>query len=77
MKAVISSFRRGRHTQYTSQMIIEPNMDSEKAKSLIGKTAVWTSPGKNKKQIKGKIKKLHGNKVRLRDHFETGMPGQS
>jgi len=77
MEAIIASFRRGRHTQYNNQMILETNLDKEKAKALIGKTATWISPGKNKVQIKGKIKRHHGNKGRLRAHFEKGMPGQS
>ncbi len=75
MEAIITSFRRGRHTQHTTQMIIDPNMDKEKSKSLIGKKVIWTSPAK--KEIKGEIKTTHGNKGCLRVHFERGMPGQS
>jgi large subunit ribosomal protein L35Ae len=75
MEGIIVSFRRGRHTQYTSQMIVES--DSKNSKDLIGKKVIWTSPGKDKKQISGEIKALHGNKGRLRVHFERGMPGQS
>ncbi|MBS3143676.1 50S ribosomal protein L35ae [Candidatus Woesearchaeota archaeon] len=75
MEAVISSFRRGRHTQYTNQMIINADMNKEKAKELIGKKVIWTSPAK--KEIKGVIKTTHGNKGCLRVHFEKGMPGQS
>ena len=74
MEATIVSFRRGRHTQYSNQMVIETD---EKGGSLVGKKVTWISPGKNKKEIKGIIKKLHGNKGRLRVHFENGMPGQS
>ncbi len=49
----------------------------DKAKSLIGRTVVWISPGKNKKQIMGKIAATHGNKGGVRVMFEKGMPGQS
>lgn len=75
MEAIITSFRRGRHTQYTNQMIVDADTSKEKSKSLIGKKVVWTSPAK--KEIKGEIKSTHGNKGCLRVHFEKGMPGQS
>ena len=75
MEAVIVNFRRGRHTKYNTQMIIDSNLTKEKAKSLIGKTIVWTSPAK--REIKGEIKTTHGNKGCLRVHFEKGMPGQA
>ena len=75
MEATIVNFRGGRHTQYTNQMIIDANLNKEKAKSLIGKKVIWTSSAK--KEIKGKIKSTHGNKGCLRAHFEKGMPGQS
>ena len=75
MEAVISSFRRGRHTQYTNQMIINADMNKEKAKELIGKKVIWTSPAK--REINGEVKTSHGNKGCLRVHFERGMPGQS
>jgi len=75
MEAVIVNFRGGRHTKYNTQMIIDSNLSKEKAKSLIGKKIVWTSPAK--REIKGEIKTTHGNKGCLRVHFEKGMPGQS
>lgn len=79
MEAKIVSFRRGKRTQYTNQMLIKvEGADSkEKAQSLIKKTVTWVSPGKNKKEIKGVIKTTHGNKGLVRAHFERGMPGQS
>ena len=80
MEGIIVNFRRGRHTQYTNQMIVEvKDVDKkEKAQELVGKTVVWTSPAKkDKKEIKGIIKKAHGNKGALRVLFERGMPGQS
>lgn len=49
----------------------------EKAKPFIGKSAVWTAPGKQKTQIKGKVSSTHGNKGALRVIFERGLPGQS
>jgi len=48
----------------------------DKTDSLIGKTVVWQAPGKNKKQMTGKISAAHGNKGAVRAIFETGMPGQ-
>ncbi len=77
MEAAIVSFRRGRRTVYGNQMIIDVNSNKDKAKELIGKKVTWTSPGKIKKEIKGKITNLHGRKGRLRVLFEKGMPGQS
>ncbi|MAG16187.1 50S ribosomal protein L35ae [Candidatus Woesearchaeota archaeon] len=77
MEGAISSFRRGRHTVHTSQMIVHvKGIDKkEKAAELVGKTVVWASPAK--KEIKGKITSAHGNSGALRVKFETGMPGQS
>lgn len=77
MKGVIVSYRRGRHTQTTNQMIIlADGIDSkEKAEALVGKTVVWTSPAK--KEIKGKVSAVHGGNGAVRALFETGMPGQS
>lgn len=75
MEAVIVNFRGGRHTQYTHQMIVDSDLPKEKAKSLIGKKVIWTSPAK--REINGEVKTTHGNKGCLRVHFEKGMPGQS
>jgi large subunit ribosomal protein L35Ae len=58
-------------------VLVEGINSKEKARSLIGKTAIWTSPGKNKKQLKGRISAVHGSKGAIRAIFETGMPGQS
>ena len=78
MEGIIINFRGGRHTKYNSQMIVQvENLNKDKAQALIGKNVIWTSPGKNKKEIKGEIKRLHGNKGALRVKFEQGMPGQS
>jgi len=76
MEGVIVNFRQGSHHQTDNQMvIIVKDVSKEKAKSLIGKTVVWTSPAG--KEIKGKISALHGNKGAVRAIFEKGMPGQS
>ena len=77
MEGTIASFRRGRHTIHTSQMIVHAKgVDKkERAVELVGKTVVWASPAK--KEIKGKITATHGNNGAVRVKFETGMPGQA
>ncbi len=79
MEAIISNFRRSRHTTYDNHMIIlVDGVDNrEKAAKLIGKSVTWIAPGKEKKEFKGKISAAHGNKGALRVLFEKGMPGQS
>jgi len=79
MEAVIVNYRRGKKTQKSNQMIIQVNgVDSkEKATALKGKTVIWQTPSKTKKEIRGKISKEHGNNGAVRAIFETGMPGQS
>ena len=79
MEGIIVNFRRGVHTQTGNQMVIVVNgsNDKEKAKELVGKKVVWTSPGKNKTEITGKITFAHGNKGAVRALFERGMPGQA
>lgn len=77
MEGVIANFRRGRHTQTNNHMIIkiEGYSDKEKAKELVGKKVVWTSPAG--KELVGKIAAPHGNKGAVRAIFDTGMPGQA
>lgn len=77
MEGTITSFRRGRHTQTTNQMIIlVKGVDSkEKAESLKGKAVTWKSPAG--REIKGKITFPHGGNGAVRVLFEQGMPGQS
>lgn len=59
-------------------IVVVPGVDSkEKAEKLVGKSAVWTTPGKTGKKISGKVSAPHGNKGAVRVIFETGMPGQS
>ena len=77
MDGVIKNFRRGRHTQNTSHMIvyIDGTDNKEKAAKLVGKIAVWKSPAG--KEITGKVAAAHGNSGAIRIIFEKGMPGQS
>ncbi len=79
MEGRISAFRGTFRRKSGNQMIIVVDGvdDKEKAKALVGKTVSWTAPGKNKKQLKGKISAVHGGKGAVRAIFETGMPGQS
>ena len=60
-------------------MVMQPEgiTTKEKAASLIGKSAIWTTDGKTKKEIKGKITNVHGRNGAVRILFEKGMPGQS
>ena len=79
MAGIVSHFRGSFRRKKGNQLIvIVPGIDNrEKAQSYIGKSAVWTAPGKSKTQIKGKISAAHGNKGALRVVFERGLPGQS
>ena len=74
----VIQFRRGRHTIHERHFLIEiPNVtDREQASKLVGKIVEWTSPGKNKKVIKGKISSAHGNNGVVRAIFERGLPGK-
>ncbi|MFT4244261.1 MAG: 50S ribosomal protein L35ae [Candidatus Woesearchaeota archaeon] len=78
MEAIIINFKRGRKTQTTNQMIITaPKMTKDKAEKLVGKKVVYTCEGKDKKQIVGEIRSIHGNSGAMRVLFEKGMPGQA
>lgn len=79
MMGIISHFRGSFRRKKGNQLVVVvPGVDKrDKAQSYIGKSAVWTAPGKQKTQIKGKISALHGNKGALRVVFERGLPGQS
>lgn len=76
MKAIIVSYRRGRHTQRYRQGILKiEGVDSrEKAKEFIGKEVELTF---SKATIKGRITRAHGNNGKLIVLFEKGMPGQA
>jgi len=76
MKAVIVSFRRGRHRYKPRHFIIEiKNSGKENSSKFIDKNIVWKSP--SGKKINGRIAALHGNKGLLRAIFEKGLPGQA
>jgi len=76
MEGTIVNFRTARHHQKDNQMVVlAKDVSKEKAKGLVGKKVVWTSPAGN--DIKGKVSALHGTKGAVRVIFEKGMPGQS
>ena len=78
MEAIIMHFRQGRHHQNTKQVILTIADTPEEAEKFIGKKVTWTSDGKNKVQITGKISALHGRKGNVRAIFEEkGLPGQA
>jgi len=77
MQAIITNFRRGRHTQTPNQVIlsVEGVSTKEEASKLVGKKVTYkTSSGK---EINGEVRSFHGNSGAVRVLFETGMPGQS
>lgn len=76
MKGIIASFRQGRHTVRSNQMIIEVEAVStrEDAEEYVGKKVTYNT---GKKEIAGKVTAAHGNSGALRVRFETGMPGQA
>ncbi|MFH1106971.1 MAG: 50S ribosomal protein L35ae [Candidatus Micrarchaeota archaeon] len=77
MKAVISNYRRSRHSQNVLQCVIVVEGVSKKAdaEKLVGKPVLWKSPAG--KPIKGKISAAHGNKGAVRAIMERGIPGQA
>ena len=79
MNGIISHFRGSFRRKKGNQIILViPGVDQrEKAKTYVGKAVVWTSEGKNKTLIKGKVSSPHGNKGAVRVIFERGLPGQS
>lgn len=78
-KAIVIQFRRGRKNYTPRHFLIEVDgCDArEKAKKYVGKAVEWTSPGKDKLVIPGKIAAPHGNKGVIRAIFERGLPGQA
>ncbi len=59
-------------------IVLVAGSDSKaKAEKLVGKKVIFTTEGKEKKQIVGKISAAHGNKGAVRVIFERGMPGQA
>ncbi|MFC2143915.1 50S ribosomal protein L35ae [Candidatus Aenigmatarchaeota archaeon] len=78
MKATVVNFRRGRHNQTMNQLLLEiPGVDTKAlASGFIGKRVKWTSPGKLKKEIFGKIVNTHGSNGVVRARFSKGLPGE-
>jgi len=72
-------FRRGKTTQRTNQMIVKIEGVNSKADALklLKKNVVWKSPGKKVKEIRGVLRRAHGNSGAIRVLFEKGMPGQA
>jgi large subunit ribosomal protein L35Ae len=78
MKGIVVQFRRGRHTIHERHFLLDIGMKNrEEAKKMAGKEVVWKSPGKNPKEIKGKISDAHGNSGLVRAIFDKGLPGQA
>lgn len=77
MKAKISNYKGGVHTQYADRMILMPEgvNNKEQAEKLLGKKVAWTTPSGNK--INGQITKVHGKNGSVLAKFEKGLPGQS
>jgi large subunit ribosomal protein L35Ae len=77
MEAVIVSYRRGRRTQNTNQMIIQPaaSKTKEDATKLLGKTVEWTTEAD--KKMTGKITRVHGGNGAVVAQFNPGLPGQA
>ena len=77
MEGIIANFRRGRHTQTNTHMLIYiPEITSkEKTQLLIGKKVKWKSS--SGKEFIGTVASSHGNKGAIRVIFEKGLPGQS
>ena len=71
--------RRSRRSYTPRHFLIEvEGTDSrEKAKKFVGKEVIWTSTGKDKAKIVGKIMAAHGNKGVIRAIFDKGLPGQA
>ena len=77
MEAVIVNYRRGRRTQNTRQMILQPaeSQNKEEAEKLVGKTVEWTTS--SGKKMQGKVSKPHGGKGAVLAQFDPGLPGQA
>lgn len=77
MKGRLANYRRGVHTEYTNQYVIEVEGvgDRPSANGIIGKRVVWKTP--TGKEIVGKVSKAHGNSGAVLARFERGLPGQA
>jgi len=78
VKAKLIQFRRSRHRIHERHYLIDVGAKNKKdALKFIGKEVLWTSKGKDKVKIKGKINSSHGNNGLVRAIFEKGLPGQA
>jgi large subunit ribosomal protein L35Ae len=77
MEATVMNYRRGRNTQNTRQMVLQPVgcKDKADAEKLLGKTVEWTTTAGNK--LEGKVSRVHGGKGAVVAQFEKGLPGQA
>jgi large subunit ribosomal protein L35Ae len=77
MKGRISNYRRGVHTEYTNQYVIETEgiADRASASGIVGKKVVFKT--QSGKEIVGKVSKAHGNSGAVLARFEKGLPGQA
>lgn len=77
MKGRLVNYRRGVHTEYTNQYIVEVEGvgDRTSADGILGKKVTWkTTTGK---EIVGKVSKAHGNSGAVLVRFDRGLPGQA
>lgn len=72
MRGVITSYRRGRHTQNENQIIVEVDgiRRRKDAAQLMGKKVYHNG------HLLGTIHALHGNKGRVRVLLQRHIPGQ-
>jgi len=77
MKALIVSYKRGRHLIHPRHALLKiPGIsDRKKAQTLTGKKVFFTT--KSGKIIKGIISQPHGDKGVMRARFTKGLPGQA
>ncbi|MFA5406553.1 MAG: 50S ribosomal protein L35ae [Candidatus Nanoarchaeia archaeon] len=77
MKALIVSFKRGRHLIHPRQAIIKVSgiEDKRKAGALVGKKIVFKT--KSGRLMTGVITKAHGGNGLVRARFDKGLPGQA
>ncbi|MEM4633717.1 MAG: 50S ribosomal protein L35ae [Candidatus Anstonellaceae archaeon] len=77
MKGKLINYRRGVHTEYTNQYVVEVDgvKDRSSANGIIGKKVVWKTP--TGKEIVGKVSKAHGNSGAVLVRFDKGLPGQA
>ena len=78
VKGIIVQFRRGRHRIHERHYLLDIGLKNrDEAKKMAGKEVIWKSPGKQAKEITGKISDAHGNNGLVRAIFERGLPGQA